>query len=152
MISWLKLRDKQSDSKLVVMNTHWDWQDPDARERSARLMRERIPSIVGDLPVIAMGDFNAFEGSAELKAIRGDEPTARPRLVDSYRTLYPTRKADEATYHGHAGTTEGERIDFILCSEQFEPIEAAIIRTNFDGRWPSDHYPVTATLRYKPQQ
>jgi endonuclease/exonuclease/phosphatase family metal-dependent hydrolase len=29
-------------------------------------------------------------------------------------------------------------------------LDAAIVRTNRDGRFPSDHFPVTATLRLTP--
>jgi endonuclease/exonuclease/phosphatase family metal-dependent hydrolase len=54
--------------------------------------------------------------------------------------------ADEASFNGWQGTTDGSRIDFILHSRHFTPTAAKIVRTSYDGRWPSDHYPVTATL------
>jgi hypothetical protein len=34
-----------------------------------------------------------------------------------------------------------------LHSEELTPVAAAIVRTSYDGFWPSDHYPVTAILK-----
>ena len=39
-----------------------------------------------------------------------------------------------------------KRIDYILCTDQFKPTTAEIIRGQYDGLWPSDHYPVLCTL------
>jgi exonuclease III len=70
-------------------------------------------------------------------------------LVDSYRQVTPTIGRDEATYHGFSGRTLGSRIDFVLHDGSFETLDAAIVRTNYSGRYPSDHFPVTATLRLR---
>jgi endonuclease/exonuclease/phosphatase family metal-dependent hydrolase len=93
-----------------------------------------------------MGDLNTSEDSAPLRALVGEAASGR-RLFDSYRRVHPNRSPEESTFNHWRGTTEGSRIDFILHSEEFTPTEAAIIRTSYDGRWPSDHYPITATLR-----
>ena len=53
------------------------------------------------------------------------------------------------TYHGFKGKRKGDPIDYIFFSEEFELEDAYIDQTSFDGRYPSDHYPLVATLRLK---
>jgi endonuclease/exonuclease/phosphatase family metal-dependent hydrolase len=117
-----------------------------ARRKSARLIRERVSKLAEGIPAIVMGDFNTPEDSAPLRELLGEVESGR-RLLDSYRSLHREVSADESTFNHWAGTTAGSRIDFILHTEEFTPTAAAIIRANYDGRWPSDHYPITAMLR-----
>lgn len=147
IVSWVKLQDKRSGRQFVVLNTHWEWQDAAARQQSAQLIRRQITHLAKGLPVVLLGDFNAPEDSAELQIVRGVEPHAQPPLYDSYREVHSERKTDERTHNEFRGTTIGPRIDFILHSHQSESVDAAILRTSYDGHWPSDHYPVAATLR-----
>jgi endonuclease/exonuclease/phosphatase family metal-dependent hydrolase len=108
--------------------------------------------LAGDGSAIVLGDCNANEESTEMKTLRGVEPPAVPRLVDSYRALHPQATDEERTFHGYQGGNEGARIDFVLHTDQFKTEAAAIDRTNYDGLWPSDHYPVTATLQIAPAE
>jgi endonuclease/exonuclease/phosphatase family metal-dependent hydrolase len=145
LASWVALRDKQSGRDFLVLNTHWDHISGAARRKSATLIRERLWKLAADMPAIVMGDLNTPEDSAPLRALLGEVESGR-RLVDSYRALHRERSGDESTFNHWSGTTAGSRIDFILHTEEFTPAAAAIVRTNYDGRWPSDHYPITATL------
>ena len=147
--SWVRLLDQEARREVFVLNMHWDHIDVAARRKSAHLIRERLGDLAEGLSTIVMGDLNAGENSAALVALRGEnDATGRP-LVDSYRIIHPERKPDEASFGGWEGRTEGRRIDFILHSADFTPTAAAIVRTSYDGHWPSDHYPVTATLQLK---
>jgi endonuclease/exonuclease/phosphatase family metal-dependent hydrolase len=143
MASWVRLRDKTSGATFLVLNTHWDHISKVARRLSAALILDRIVKHGGDSAAIVMGDLNAPETSRELKTLLQGERA----LVDSYRVLFPTPSADEGSFGGWEGKRDGHRIDFILHTKQFKPIAAEVMRTNYDGLWPSDHYPVTATLR-----
>jgi len=145
--SWVKLKEVPTGQEFFVLNAHWDHVSVPARRASARLIRERLAELSGDLPIIVMGDFNARENSTEVEEIIGGQDAANFALVDSYRALHPERQADEATFGGFNGTVAGRRIDYILCSRAWEPIRSAIVRTSYDGLWPSDHYPIVATLR-----
>jgi len=147
MASWVRLRDKPSGQEFVVLNTHWDHISDSARKKSAKLIRERLMELSERLPTIVMGDLNAPEESPAISTLVGATDAAGGQLVDSYRKLNPKRTPSESTFNGWTGTLKGSRIDFILHSEQFKPTAAEIVRTSYDGRWPSDHYPVTATLR-----
>ena len=55
----------------------------------------------------------------------------------------------EATFNDWKGTVKGSRIDYILHTKDWEPLAADIVRTSYEGFWPSDHYPVTAKLRLR---
>jgi len=147
MASWVHLRDKPSGQVFVVLNTHWDHISGSARRKSAKLIREQLAALSEQLPTIVMGDLNAPEESPAISTLVGATDAAGGQFVDSYRKLNPKRTPNESTFNSWAGTLTGSRIDFILHSEQFTPTAAEIVRTSYDGRWPSDHYPVTATLR-----
>jgi endonuclease/exonuclease/phosphatase family metal-dependent hydrolase len=145
--SWVRLVDKESGREFFVLNMHWDHISGPAREQSARLVRTRLDDLAEGLPAIVMGDLNAPEDSEAVMELVGAEGAPGRRLLDAYRALHPKRTKDESTFSNWTGRTAGSRIDFILHTDEFKPIEAAIIRTEYDSRWPSDHYPVSATLR-----
>ncbi len=49
-----------------------------------------------------------------------------------------------------AARRRARRIDFILGSAECRVTDADIVRASRDGRYPSDHYPVTAVLKLPP--
>jgi endonuclease/exonuclease/phosphatase family metal-dependent hydrolase len=144
--SWVRLVDNKSSRDFVLLNMHWDHQDEAAREKSGALVRERLAAIAKGVPTIVMGDLNSKEDSKAYSTLTVADGSGR-KLADSYRVLHPQRSAEEATFDDWNGTVKGSRIDFILHTGEFTPTAAEIVRTSYDGRWPSDHYPVTATLR-----
>lgn len=148
MVSWLRLRDKTDDSTLLVANTHWDHRGDKARLNSARIIRERLPELLkeGDA-VIILGDFNCDEDSEPYNALMTGEQGATLGLTDTYRAAYPDRTDQEATFHAFRGKTEGSRIDWILHGPDLQTLAAGIDTTHEGLKYPSDHFPVTATLQ-----
>ena len=145
--SWVKLIDRRdSDREFYVFNTHWDHVSQDARLHSAKLLRKRCKSLAGDSPVVVLGDLNADEENDALAILCGATDDDGWELIDSYREVIPKPDPNEATFNAFEGKQVGSRIDFILHTRQFRATRAAIDRTVFDGRYPSDHYPVTAEL------
>lgn len=158
MATWVKLRAKaaagaggaeggKQAGDLLVMNTHWDHKGRQARLESAKIIRRRLRELQPGGPAVLIGDLNVREDDppyAEL--VRPADDTAGPKLLDSYRQAHPDRTPDEATFHGFKGGTMDSRIDFIFHTPDFQTAEAAIDRTAEGGRYPSDHYPVTAVL------
>jgi endonuclease/exonuclease/phosphatase family metal-dependent hydrolase len=147
--SWVRLLDNQSGRELVFLNMHWDHIDKSARVKSAALVRSRLADIAKDLPLIVAGDLNTSEEGREYTELLGASDPSGRELVDTYRAVFPRRMPDESTFNHWQGTVEGSRIDFILATREFASVSARIIRTAYDGRWPSDHYPVSATMRVK---
>ncbi|MEC7200043.1 MAG: hypothetical protein VXW84_05360, partial [Verrucomicrobiota bacterium] len=70
-------------------------------------------------------------------------------LIDAYRVIHPAPMDDEASFSRWVGHRAGKRIDWILHSNDFVTLHANINYTQEGGRYPSDHYPVEATLRLK---
>jgi len=148
--SWVVLQDKlDGHREYFVLNTHWDHQITAANNHSATLIRERIDSLSGGRPMILMGDLNSTEFSTAYRRLVGVEDPVGLQLIDSYREVTPMIDRGEATFHGYSGATAGSRIDFVLHDDSFETLDAGIVRTNYNGRFPSDHYPVTATIRLR---
>jgi endonuclease/exonuclease/phosphatase family metal-dependent hydrolase len=57
--------------------------------------------------------------------------------------------AEVGTFSGFKpGATGGEKIDHILVSPSAEVLEATIDRESTEGRYPSDHFAVTARARF----
>ena len=63
MATWAKLFDRQSQSALLVLNTHFDHIGGEARRQSAALIRAFVAQRADNLPVIVLGYFNCGETS-----------------------------------------------------------------------------------------
>ena len=141
--TWVRLRPREGGGEFTLLNVHWDHQSQPSRERAAALLLERMRSMGGEGQLMVVtGDFNAGEGNPAFRALltSSDVP-----LRDSFRGLHPD-SSEVGTYHGFRGGTEGEKIDAVLMGPGWGAAEAGIIRTRHEGRYPSDHYPVTAVL------
>jgi endonuclease/exonuclease/phosphatase family metal-dependent hydrolase len=146
IVTWVRLRDRRTGSDLVFVNTHFDHRGADARRESARLLRGRLAALAPAGEWILTGDFNCGDDSPPYEVLVGRE--GEPSVVDSYRVVHPTKADDEGTFNGFRGRRTGPRIDWVLHGAAFETASAAIDRTEEDGRNPSDHFPVTAVLRW----
>jgi len=149
MLSWVALRDLKTEKIFIFANAHFDHRGKVARLESAKLMRKRWESIEGNIPLIITGDFNTTEDGKPYEALVRGSSENSAQLIDSYRVIHPARQPDEATFGGFRGIRNGSRIDWILHSEKFTTRNASINYTQDDGRFPSDHYPVEAVLRYR---
>ena len=70
-------------------------------------------------------------------------------LTDSWRVLHPEEKV-AGTFSRFTGNLDGRKIDYIFITPDTHVSEATIVRTSKNGRYPSDHYPVTAKLSLIP--
>jgi len=148
MATWLKLRDRRSESAapLLVINTHFDHMGEQARLESAKLLRRQAEVLGHGCSIVILGDLNCDEDSApytELAARRVNSTT----LIDVYRKVNPLRQKNEATFQAFKpDAIAGNRIDFIFASEDLATLSAAIDRDLYSGKLASDHFPVTAVV------
>jgi len=143
--SWVVLRSTADSTRGVCfLDTHFDHAGIEARLQSARLIAGRIGGISAGRPVVIAGDFNA---PADPDSAGPYAVLTAAGLVDSYRDRH-TPAPGEGTYHAFAGKRDGDRIDWILASRDLTPIEAAIVHAEENGRYPSDHFPVTAVFHW----
>ena len=149
LCSWVRLRETATGREFLFANTHFDHRGIVARQEASRVISTRLPLIAADLPAILTGDLNINEDNPAYAVLTRPTTPGAIRWIDTFRAVYPTRTPSELTFNGFKGGTAGSRIDFVFHTADFTTTAAAIDRTARDGRFPSDHYPVTAVLRLK---
>jgi endonuclease/exonuclease/phosphatase family metal-dependent hydrolase len=130
-------------------NLHLDHQSQPSRVRSTELLARRVAErSVPAEPVIVTGDFNVGEDNPALHTLVGP-PGGRPgSFVDTFRVRHPA-ETTVGTFTGFKpGNTAGPKIDYVLVQPGTDVHDAAILRTSRDSRYPSDHFPVVATIRF----
>lgn len=148
--TWVRLAVRgDSSATLLFLNTHFDHQGVEARRRSGELIAAWLRTHHDGARIVVTGDFNApavSEAEGPYRALAGCPAEGSPFLLDTYRARH-VPGPDEGTYHAFTGATDGHRIDWILAAGGLVPLESTILRAHEEGRYPSDHFPVTAVLR-----
>jgi len=143
--TWARVRERASERSFYVYNVHWDHRSQPSRERGAELLLRRIAQRSSpEDPVLVTGDFNAGESNAAFKRLLDDDAV---RFTDTFRTLNE-EATGVGTFNGFEGETNGEKIDAILASDGWEVLASEIVRDAPGGRYPSDHFPVVARVRF----
>ena len=138
--TWTLIYDKVADKHFYFVDTHLDHVGEEAREKGLALVVERIGAMNPEnYPMILLGDFNVFPDDPCLAGLRDVMTDAREVAAVT---------SNESTYHGY-GTVEKAPIDYIFYSgfagcEEF----ARVTKPYLECPYVSDHYPVTAILKY----
>ncbi|MDI1337551.1 MAG: endonuclease/exonuclease/phosphatase family protein [Lacunisphaera sp.] len=147
--TWVRLTDRATGRDFLYANTHFDHVGKIARQEASKLIAQRVAALAAGTPALLTGDLNINEDNpAYAVLVRPAAPDAI-RWIDSYREVHPSRQSDEASAHGFKGKVLGSRIDFIFHTDHFVARASEIDRAARDGRFPSDHYPVTAVLEWR---
>lgn len=142
--TWARLKDKQTGRQFLVLNTHFDHRGEQARRESAKLIREWVSKHAKGDPAIVTGDFNTMPSSVPYTNLTAD--AGNTTLHDS-RLFAKKPEGPESTWNGFKEVVPGRRIDFIFSTA---PVEVQGYRTldeTREGRFPSDHLPIVATLK-----
>ncbi len=134
--TWLKLQHLSTKKQLVFLNTHFDYQ-PIAIIESAHILQQWITENIANRALIITGDFNATKDSQ-----------AYQELIHSGQ-LFDTRSNSDNTFHEFGKLNTGWSIDWILASSHFVTLNTHIDDYHEGDLYPSDHYPLTATLDWK---
>jgi endonuclease/exonuclease/phosphatase family metal-dependent hydrolase len=151
IVTWVRLADRVTGATFYVYNTHWDHESAPARMRSASLLRERIATRAARAdPVLVIGDFNAGDDDPAVKGLIAppDDGAGAPGLADTFRAVHPAAQG-VGTYHAFRGDRGGAKIDAVFASPEWRVLDAGIVHLADGGRYPSDHFPVTATLELR---
>jgi endonuclease/exonuclease/phosphatase family metal-dependent hydrolase len=147
--TWAKLYDRRNGRSIHAFNTHLDHQTPLARQKGMELILSRMAATGSQDSFILMGDLNAKPDESIHEAIKS-EPH---HLADVWATLHPDAPPEESgTCHSFSGRCDGTRIDYIYASKSFGFTDSEVLRGHLDGVYPSDHFPVRATLTFAPEQ
>lgn len=145
MVTWVRFRDRQRQHEFYFVNTHLDHQVQLAREKGARLIRERLAKLPANLPLLLVGDFNAVAGKNPVYDIL----VGPDGLVDLWKTARERRGEGIKSFHNFQGPVAGnEHIDWILARGPVVAEAAELVTYSRDGQFPSDHFPVLARIRW----
>jgi endonuclease/exonuclease/phosphatase family metal-dependent hydrolase len=173
-VNWVKLYDSLTNRRVLYINTHLPHDSQLGRIKSAELIVSRLPELIGDSDFVLMtADFNSRayplpeawlqvlpEPDLQLLEIKahyaGDDEVYRMFKAAGFRDTYVEAGCvDEASansFHALRGDQFlqiGYRIDWILVKDvkvSLQVQDCQIITTAQPPLYPSDHYPVIATL------
>lgn len=138
IFSWAELFT-QDGRRILVLNAHWDHQSEPARLLAAQQMRAFVDSRKG-IPTLVMGDFNCDPQSKPVQAL-----VAGGRLE-----LATLQSGPYGTFNGFdPAKVDGEMIDHIAITGEWRFERVEIDRTIVNGRTPSDHWPVIASVNLR---
>jgi len=138
MAVWVELQLAQG-KRIRIYGTHFDHRGELARLNSAELL---LANAHGGPPSVFLGDFNAEPESPPMQAMQAAGYRSAMQVCDPDNTL--------GTFNGFQDAQPTRRIDYVLCSPGIAPLRARILDEQIQGIWPSDHFPVVATLRLDP--
>ncbi len=167
--SWLLLEDKLTGRRFCFANTHTDHISAEAREKGMLLIINRMKEFGAGVPIVFTGDHNCRENEKPAVAVANilknalyvtqTPPTGPWRTytgwkwkaqevstAEALQQPIDTRNTRKKVVAGEAGC--GPRIDYIYVSPGVKVLDYA---TRGDARpgkelYPSDHFPVTATI------
>jgi endonuclease/exonuclease/phosphatase family metal-dependent hydrolase len=128
--------------KFRVFNTHLDHMSKEARLKGVMGIKQYMDTLNREehLPLVLMGDFNAYPNSEEVRFWQDD---------NHFTSVYSTMDRDETlrkTFHDFEGGYQGEPIDYIFVSKTIQIKSGSILDSKVDNMYPSDHYPVCARI------
>ena len=129
---WAVLKEKESGKCFTFMNTHFGFGD-NGQVKSVKLIYDYSKKISG-YPTLITGDFN----------MTPDTP-AYAEMSKLFTDCNVSKDLSD-TYHGYRTMGAPKHIDYCFASG-ITPISQEIIDTEFDGKFPSDHYGLFIKLK-----
>ncbi|MFW6154908.1 MAG: endonuclease/exonuclease/phosphatase family protein [Planctomycetota bacterium] len=142
LATWVRLLDGASGKELRIVNTHLDHISQSAREGQARVINEDAAAYNEDFPQLLTGDMNA----------EADNPAIERFRQGGWRDTWQAARGEDdpgRTFHefrGHAYDGPHGRIDWIFARGAVRALGAEVVTDHRDGRYPSDHYFITADV------
>jgi len=146
--NWVHLKERKSGKEFRVWNTHLDHIGQLAREKQAELIVQASMVFPKAFPQLLTGDFNANVANPVVKLVKEGGWT------DTYAAVHGPEDPG-TTFHGFLGPKYAEddpkgklkgKIDFIWCRGAVKVLAAEVIRDGRNGRYPSDHYFMSAEV------
>jgi len=136
-------KDRLSNTKFWIINTHLDHIGVQARKKSIELILNKIKKFnVKNYPLIFMGDLNA---QPESKPVI----TLKTQLIDSKGVSIDNPSGPDGTFNAFQfDVPVTKRIDYIFISNNntIKVKSYAVLNDSRDSKYPSDHLPVFVEL------
>lgn len=132
------LMERAAGRTLRCYNTHLDHLGPTAQAQGLTLVLGRMAEDYArrPMPVVLMGDFNAFPDSLVYKSAQGFSGCGTP-LADATSDL-------GGTFHDFGRLGQPQKIDYIFTNLPCNPAQSFLAKDEENGIYLSDHYPVGA--------
>jgi endonuclease/exonuclease/phosphatase family metal-dependent hydrolase len=149
--NWAQLKDRRTGCEFRVWNTHLDHLGQTAREQQAQMVVQ-ASAVFRALPQVLTADCNADTTNPAVEKLRAGG------WADTYAAVHGPDDPG-FTFHAFRGPKrlEGKpgakipgKIDWIMCRGPVKVLDADVIRDDRNGRYPSDHYFVSATVVLSP--
>lgn len=142
--TWAVLKDKQSNAAIFIFNTHFDHIGEVARLESSKLIHAKIEEIGKGNPAILMGDFNVEPATDVYEELSSNS------FTDAMTISKTPHFGPNASFNGFDFSKIPEkRIDFIFVNDYFSVLKHAILNNHYSKKYPSDHFPVIAEIKFK---
>ena len=143
-MSWVRLLDNKTGKELRIINLHLDHVKDDAKLQQIKMVLKESAQYQDDFIQIMTGDFNSGPDSVVVKEI------INAGWRDSYAINNVVGKIDGTT-HGFQPidsdkVKKAKKIDFIFIKGAVNCSKSTIIKDNWKGVYPSDHFFVEASL------
>ena len=140
MAVWAELQLRAGGPAVRVYGTHYDHRGAEARRKSSALI---LRDAANAPCVIAMGDFNAVEDAAPIRAF----------LQAGWQSAVALLRPEDTrgTFNGFQDPTDGRRIDHVLF-RGVRPVHADILGGRVGELFPSDHDAVVASFALTPRR
>ena len=145
IVTWAVFSDRLSNTKVLVMNTHFDHVGSQARKNSAKLLLAKASELANGLPVIITGDFNGTSESEPLQIM------LQSGWLSDTHAKAQTVEGPEWSFHdfGRLPLADRPLIDFVFVSPQLEVSSYHNIFREIDSTFYSDHNPILVVLNLK---
>lgn len=118
-----------------IFNTHLDNASQLARLKGSEVIMSQIkPLLQKGASVLLTGDLNCGNNNEVINCI--EEWGLKNQYVKG------------RTFHDFLGGETGEQIDYIFLFGEYELKKITVDRRSFNGKYPSDHYPVVANVSF----
>lgn len=141
LVTWMKGVFKETKQSFLAASIHLDHMKSRTREQQAKILVQELKPLIGENDIfVLLGDFN-----------ESPQEDVRQILHDGFENLYDPwfilDKPEEFTHHDLKGESrEGSRIDWILVNRKLKPFDIFVDKSQKNGIYPSDHFPVKAVL------
>ncbi|MCM2273492.1 MAG: endonuclease/exonuclease/phosphatase family protein [Candidatus Didemnitutus sp.] len=147
-VNWVRLKERATGREFRVLTTHLDHKSQPARERQTRLIVDEAALYADTFPQLLAGDFNARLANPLMEIIRSGG------WKDTYEEVHGPgdpgftthRFLGEAYPASLAPRQPPGRIDFIFSRGPVKTLASRIVKDSRDGRYPSDHYFLSAQV------
>lgn len=143
--NWLRLECLSMRKEFRIINTHLDHFSQVARENQARLIKEDTVAYPEEYPQILAGDMNADSGNKVIQILKDGG------WRDTYEMIHGIDNPGHTLhrFYGEDFISEKGKIDWIFIRGNMSVIDANIIKDSRNGRFPSDHYFVSAEIIFE---